>query len=309
MSTSAFYPYRSEAARDLCFDYLDSRAAKEWPVASETRIISTAYGPTFVRISGTAGAAPMVLLPGAGTPSLMWAPNVRELSAAHQTFSVDVVGQFGRSLCTKPIDSFDDLVAWLDELLEGLRLHEEVDLVGISYGGALAAQYALSHPERLNKVVLIAPGNTILRSSAGLIFRLILSAIDSRRFIPGFIRWIFADMARKDPAWIEKTTVQLHMNMQEMQHRKIAIPRVLSDGEWARLSVPALFLVGENEVIYSPQKAARRLKRVAPQVRVQMIPGAGHDLTTVKPGMVNQAILEFLNKEVVTTKKSGAAAS
>ena len=40
MSTlTEYYPYRSVAARDLCLAYCDSLAAKDWPVASEERII------------------------------------------------------------------------------------------------------------------------------------------------------------------------------------------------------------------------------------------------------------------------------
>jgi pimeloyl-ACP methyl ester carboxylesterase len=55
-----------------------------------------------------------------------------------------------------------------------------------------------------------------------------------------------------------------------------------------------LFLAGEHEVIYSAEKAIRRLKRVAPQVTAEIIPAAGHDLTVAQPAMVNQRILEFL---------------
>jgi pimeloyl-ACP methyl ester carboxylesterase len=62
---------------------------------------------------------------------------------------------------------------------------------------------------------------------------------------------------------------------------------VWTDAEWGSLRVPALFLVGEHEAIYSAEKAVRRLKRVAPQVTAEIIPGAGRDLTVAQAAMVN----------------------
>ena len=53
-------------------------------------------------------------------------------------------------------------------------------------------------------------------------------------------------------------------------------------------------LVGENEKLYSAAEAVERLNRVAPQVRTEIIPGAGHDLTFVQTELVNRRIVEFL---------------
>ncbi len=293
METSAYDPYRSRAARDSCFAYLDSRAAAEWPVASQERTVPTSYGPTFVRISGPPAAPPLVLLPGAATPSLMWVPNIQALSAGYCTFAVDQIGDFGRSISTRPLRQYNDLLAWLNELFDALDLRGGVNLVGISFGGALAAEYALHFPGRLNKVVLLAPGATVLPLRAEFVGRLILAAIASRRYLPSLFRWMFADSVRKDPEWVDTTLEQLFMNMRNVR-RKIPNPKVWTDAEWTSLSVPALFLVGEHETIYSPAKAVRRLQRVAPQVTAEIVPGAGHDLTFVQAAAVNRRILEFL---------------
>jgi pimeloyl-ACP methyl ester carboxylesterase len=75
------------------------------------------------------------------------------------------------------VSSLSDFLAWLNELLDGLELGAGVSLVGISYGGALAAQYALHFPGRLGRVVLLAPGNTVLRTRAAFWARLIWAAI------------------------------------------------------------------------------------------------------------------------------------
>lgn len=308
MSTSEYYPYRSAAARDFCFEYYDSLAAREWPIASENRTVPTTYGGTFVRISGPTSAPPLVLLPGAVATSLMWTPNIQALSAEYHTFAVDQIGDIGRSICTKPVRCLNDLLAWLNELFDALELGGGVNLAGLSFGGSLVAQYALHFPGRLNKVVLLAPGATVLRLRTEFLVRLSLAAIASRRCLPSLVHWMFADMARKDPKWVDATLEQLFTNMRSLQRREIPVPTVLTDAEWGSLSLPTLFLVGEHEIIYSAEKAVRRLKRVAPNVCAEIVPGAGHDLTFVQAAMVNQRIVEFLKQEPAGSKMPRACA-
>ena len=294
METSTYYPYRSEQARDLCFSYLDSLAVQQWPVAAETRTVPTTYGPTFVRVSGPPSAPPVLLLHGAGATSLMWAPNIAALSAECRVFAVDQVGEFGRSLCVKAAASIEDFRVWLDELLSGLNLTAGVSLVGVSYGGALAAQYALHFPRRLRKIVLLAPANTVLRVRTEFWVRLLMAAISRRKGLLSFFRWTFADMERKDPKWVQAIFDQFLVNSQNLQRHRPVIPPVWTDAEWRSLAVPTLFLMGDHDVIYSAEKAVRRLKQVAPQVTAEIVPGAGHDFTIAHAAIVNQKILQFL---------------
>jgi pimeloyl-ACP methyl ester carboxylesterase len=60
--------------------------------------------------------------------------------------------------------------------------------------------------------------------------------------------------------------------------------------------MPTLFLVGENEKIYSAQQAVEHLNTVAPNIETAIIPNAGHDLTLVQADVVNDRILDFLEK-------------
>ena len=71
MNAAECLPYQTAAARDVCYRYLDELAARQWPVESEERMVPTAFGATFVRISGPPAGPLLVLLHGAGTTSLM----------------------------------------------------------------------------------------------------------------------------------------------------------------------------------------------------------------------------------------------
>ena len=55
-----------------------------------------------------------------------------------------------------------------------------------------------------------------------------------------------------------------------------------------------MFLVGEKERIYSADKAAQRIRRVAPEIQVEMVPEAGHLFTATHPVEVNERLLAFL---------------
>jgi pimeloyl-ACP methyl ester carboxylesterase len=79
-----------------------------------------------------------------------------------------------------------------------------------------------------------------------------------------------------------------------MQLRRVIAPTVLKDHELRSLRMPTLYLVGEHEKIYAAQKAMLRLKKVAPQITAEVIPGAGHDFTIVQAEMVNRKVLDFL---------------
>jgi pimeloyl-ACP methyl ester carboxylesterase len=106
--------------------------------------------------------------------------------------------------------------------------------------------------------------------------------------------WLMHDLARVNPARAEAALDRAMLTFRCLQPRHIIAPTILNDREWQSLSMPVLFLVGENEKVYSAGKAWQRLHAVAPKIQARIIPGAGHDLTLAQPEMVNRKVLEFL---------------
>jgi pimeloyl-ACP methyl ester carboxylesterase len=112
-----------------------------------------------------------------------------------------------------------------------------------------------------------------------------------------FMYWAMSDLVRKDLNAAESAINGLVVAarcFKPVNTRHIPAATVLKDEELQGLKVPALCLFGENEVLYSAQEAVQRLNEVAPQMRAEVIPNAGHDLIVVQAEMVNQKILEFL---------------
>ncbi len=176
-----YHPFRSAKAKQRYIQYYES-AAKKWPVESETRMVATAYGETYVRISGPVDAPPLVLLHGANATSLSWIPNIRALSGEYRTYAVDNIYDFGLSVFTKKFKKPDDFIRWMDELFTALDLGDRIKLVGLSYGGWLTSRYALRYPERVDKIVLLAPAATVLPLGPGFLRPALLSILPHKYF-------------------------------------------------------------------------------------------------------------------------------
>ena len=293
-----YHPFRSDEAKEQYLKVYDMRA-KKWPVPSESRMADTSYGQTYVRISGPSGAPPLVLLHGGSGNSLQWMPNIKSLSEFYKTYAVDNIYDYGRSVYTRPIKSPDDFVNWLDESFNALALGDTINLMGLSYGGWLTSLYALRFPNRLNKIVLLAPAFTVLPVRLVWIMRAILSFLPHRSFARNFMCWLAEDLIHKDEAGriiAEEMADDTFMAVRCFKPRRLVNPTVLNDKELQGITVPVLYLVGENEKLYSAQKAIQRLNRVAPLIKAEIIPNAGHDLTMVQAEMVNRKVLEFLKQ-------------
>lgn len=292
MEITEYYPFKSEEAKRDYLKLYDTRA-KEWPILSETKIVNTSYGQTFVRISGPADAPPLVMLHSMGTSSLMWLPNIEALSMYYRTYAIDIFGH-GRSVNIKSLNDSQDFVNWLDELFNALELGNDTNLMGMSLGSWITSQYVLKFPERLNKIVLLAPVATVQPISPMFMIRGLLAMIPIDYFYKSMMYWALDDLAKKDKEKAEERINDSLLASKCFKTRFPLSPTVLGDNELQNIKIPALYIVGENEKICSAKKALERLNTIAPQIKTEIIPNAGHDLPIVKAEIVNEKVLEFL---------------
>jgi pimeloyl-ACP methyl ester carboxylesterase len=295
---SPHHPFRSARAQERYLSLYDRRA-EDWPVSSQTRMVGTSYGHTFVRISGAQAAPPLVLLHGVGGNSLQWIWNIEALSADYRVYAIDDIMGHGRSIYTRTLEGPGDYTNWLDEVFDGLDLGENINLMGLSYGGWQSAQYALRFPDRLDRVVLLAPAGTVPPLRFEWIARAALTALPHRYFARSFLVWLLEDMAHRDQSGrelLDQWTDDGYLAGRSFKPVRPANPTVLTDAQWRSIRVPVLYLVGENEKIYAPREAVERLNRVAPHVETHIIPDAGHDLTIVQADLVHEKVLDFLRR-------------
>jgi pimeloyl-ACP methyl ester carboxylesterase len=297
-----YHPFRSAIAKKEYLKLYDQKASK-WPVESHVRILETTHGHTFVRVSGPVDAQPLVLLHGIGGNSLQWLHNIEAFASNYRVYAVDSINDYGRSIYKQPIKASSDYVIWLDELFNALGLEKNINLVGLSYGGWLTSQYALHRPDRLEKIVLIAPAATVLPLSREWIMRAVQVLSPFRGHTRRFMRWLLNDLARKGEAgraMFDEEVDAAFTAIKCFKPLRMVKPTVLKDSELRNIKLPVLYLIGENEKICSARKAIRRLQKVAPQIKTGVIPNAGHDLTMVQADLVNEKVLDFLNKPKIT---------
>jgi len=124
-----------------------------------SRFVKT--GDVTIHLNDLGEGPPVVLLHGSGPGASSWSNFKQNLPALTQHFRCLAVDQPGFGRSEKP--EFRDqsfykvtsnaLLSLLDEL--GL---DKVDFIGNSLGGASALRFALDHPDRTRKLLLMGPG-------------------------------------------------------------------------------------------------------------------------------------------------------
>lgn len=120
----------------------------------EDRYVKVGETNTRYWVLGQGG--PLLLIHGLGASCDYWRYNIRALSQGYRVYAFDLPG-FGRS--DKRIDDYslhfagEFVAAFLDT--QGV---DRASLVGNSLGGAVSLQFAVEHPHRLEKLVLVSSG-------------------------------------------------------------------------------------------------------------------------------------------------------
>jgi poly(3-hydroxyalkanoate) depolymerase len=138
------------------------------------RILSV--GGRSLRVSvreGTPGWPPLLLCNGIGVSLELLQPFVDVLDPRRPIIRFDMPGVGGSPAVAMPYHLIT-LPSLLAGLLDELG-YQEADVLGISWGGALAQQFALSRPERVRRLVLVstAPGVIMVPASPSILLRML----------------------------------------------------------------------------------------------------------------------------------------
>lgn len=278
-----------------------------WPVPYESLTVPTRYGDTHVIASGDTHALPLVLLHVGAGNATMWLPNIAELSRSYRVYALDTIGDLGKSIVkgAHPKDA-GAYGLWLADVLDELHV-AKADIVGASMGGWIAHSLALFAPERVHRLVLLAPAAGIPPRTrwAKLLLSLMLPLPESYK------RKVIGQLLGRGAANSE--TWMSYLLAASTCRPKLSPPAKFSDEQLRQTRVPTLFLVGDEEVVYaSIEETLARARRCLPDVQAEVIVGAGHLLSVDQPKLVNARILHFLEGaglEPIPADKSPATVS
>jgi pimeloyl-ACP methyl ester carboxylesterase len=268
------------------------KAMKLWPIPYETRDISTRYGSTHVIISGPQDAPPLILLHCALMTSAIWSPIIEILSRDHRTYAVDVIGDVGRTVPSNPPSTERDLADWLIEVYEGLGI-DKAAVLAWSFGGFVATNFAIYEPDRVIKLGLLAPFATFVKGGIG--------------FLLGFIPFLFPTRAaarffEKKLCYRSNFGFKEHSDILYERFRSAKVlfkvpPRVFTDSELQKLSMPIQLLIGEQEFLYNSYAAIERAKQLLPEGDYELIEKCNHAIVSDRTDRVSARVIDFLNSD------------
>jgi pimeloyl-ACP methyl ester carboxylesterase len=102
------------------------------------------------------GLQPLVLLHGGSGSWTHWVRNVLHLSQTHEVWALDIPG-FGDSDLPAHAKDADDLVPYVDELLQHAFKQQPLTVLAFSFGALIAGLLAAQQAERFERMILVAP--------------------------------------------------------------------------------------------------------------------------------------------------------
>lgn len=232
----------------------------------------------------TAQGKTMLVLHGWKSNSERWQKTAELLAAANiQTIVPDLPG-FGKSQEPLSAWSLDNYVDWLVEFCRQVpELKDSFYLGGHSFGGALAAKFAIKYPQKVQKVFLISAACVRqMKISKKLLWRA-SKVVKLFSFVPGyptFRKGFYKYVLRKtDYLQVDGVMKQIYLKgiSEDMSH-KINF-----------LKVPVVIIWGEKDSS-TPLDQAKFINQKIYNSKLIVIPGANHSLQMEVPELLAQHI-------------------
>ncbi|KUI05873.1 poly(3-hydroxyalkanoate) depolymerase [Mycobacterium sp. IS-3022] len=247
--------------------------------AAEQRYI--AVGGQRIRVSVRQGAGvPLVLCNGIGASLEVLDPLVEALDPALTVIRFDVPGTGGSPTSIAPY-GFPYLAWILGRVLTRLGF-SVVDVLGLSWGGALAQQFAFQNPRRCRRLVLVATGTGALMVPGHP--RVLVKMLTPRRFSdPDYAASIAGELYGGTVRQHGEDVAKLFLAQLHAGSKMGYLHQLLAGSVWTSLfALPAirqqtLIVAGEDDPII-PVMNARIMDRLLPHSRVHSHSGGHIDL-------------------------------
>ncbi len=254
----------------------------------------TAAQLNYVR-TGPRGLAPVVLVHSAGLDLTYWDQQIADLSRRHDVIALDLPGH-GRSITQSESITITQMSAAVTTALDALQCGP-VHLVGLSVGGLIAQQIALTDPQLITSLALLdtaarfAPGGQAsMRNRAAVVREHGMEAI-----LDGlFGHWLLPETRERRPDLIDRATKTLLRDDAGVQ---AALWETIADFDDANrlgsIAVPTLVLVGEHDTS-SPVSSARELCAGIQHAQMRVIADAAHLTPIEQPTVVTGHLDAFV---------------
>jgi proline iminopeptidase len=272
----------------------------------------------FFQVRGTGRDTMVVLHGGPGFSSAYLAPDLDLLAGGYTLIHYDQRGA-GRSdvITDSSRLRLHDHIADLERVRQHFGLSKLV-LLGHSWGGGLAAQYARVHPDRVARLILVDPmpprrtpyTEEIDRnvwagmdSSTAARVQTLMVALDTasdagsacRAFVGIFDRAYWADLAKRSRMRGDACNAP-PAALRNFSTANLAVMRSLGNWDWRaelnNIHVPVLIIHGDRDP--NPVASAEEWKAAFPRAQLVIVEGSGHYPHVEQPSAFKGAVDAFL---------------
>jgi 3-oxoadipate enol-lactonase len=245
---------------------------------------------------------PLVLIMGIGYDSSLW--TLQQVPVLATRFRVVILdnrdaGRSSRADRPYSIADMSDDVAGLMDALDIHRTH----LLGLSMGSMIGMEFALRHPDRLDRLVLAGPGAAPARSAVDpiLIWNWVKAHDSSGDVFGGQqFTWLFSTAFLRNQSAVQETIALLASNPNPVEpeaYDRQAHAYLQFDAldRLSRIKAPTLVIVGEQDLL-TPPWVAREVANGIRGARLEVISGDGssHLVPLERPDDFNQLVMNFL---------------
>jgi len=253
-----------------------------------------------------------LLIHGIASYSFVW----KHLSESlHESgFNVLSLDLYGRGFSDSPITRYDQhlFIGQIEELLQELGLFDhQLILVGHSMGGAIATAFAAKYPDKISKLILLAPAGVptspvsraIIRVataipvlSDALFFFVVRYLIEKLPHKPFHNPHLHAEnikishsnhliMLEANPGFLRSylATVR-HFPLTDLKNDYLTVEKN---------KIPTLLIWGLNDRLI-PYHNVHRIKQYIPSIKVHTLEDTGHQLVLERQSEVAETIAKFV---------------
>lgn len=243
--------------------------------------------------TGGAGEVIVLLHPGSGSAEFYPYQQPVFAKAGYRVISYSRRGQFGSDLGTDA-----DTYFAADDLLN-LMSHLKVDkfhAVGNALGGYIGLDVALSHPERVQSLVLACSMMGISEPA----FTATLESLRPKAFgdLPMEVKELGPSYRAANPAGVAEWK---RLHARSGTRSPVRLRNTITWPVLAGLKVSTLLVTGDAD-LWIPPYALRQVGDRIPNSRVVIVPDSGHAVQWEQPEAFNAAVLEFLRTRGATRR-------
>ena len=236
---------------------------------------------------------PVLFIHGLSTDHTIWEQQVAFFKKQRRVISVDVRGH-GRS--AKPPGDVYEIAHHTHDMLGLLRQHGsgKTHVVGVSMGGMIAKQMALSAPELIASISLVCSSCEPPKEGATLEWR--LGVFDKATDLAGYYKPVLdRGLGKSMPQELRDYMYQLAIhNSRDVQRTgMIATFSYNAIDEVGSIKVPTL-VVGGAEDGSIPPHLSEQLASMIPNAKLEILPNCGHGPYFEAPEALNNALAGFI---------------